>query len=1058
MKLVIRLMLVLLALLPAIVANGQNWTPIHHTTHPFMPAVAHHAKDNRAKLMKFNTLTNQLTAPATKGATKALEANQSLLNKAFNNAGNKLMNKPPHRLSADDFTGEKLLFWLAYEYNYDLDEIVLDDDYMMGGWNVTVTEESEGVLSVSDLSFGYPVTINVNYDAKTAEMEMGTLSTLHWSKTVGSTRYDTTQVVMIVNEDYVLYPNVNLTNISGTLNENGSLYFPGSFCYYILDYCKQTRNNDVTYDTIAMISNFFRETYLMTPNGKHDYIMQAWAEGENGENLGTIFMPDTNDVYMYQADDTTAVIWNMWGLGNRGLVMYIHEDSTMEFPSLQVAFTDDWSDYQELYPYINYNSEYYNYSVELDIEGDSVNLETANTNSKFGLVTPTEISWDASAVISYSYDIWGYLAVSAYYFPLLHNKLTFTDGSQWFENQEEPIDDGLYYRYFSNGNAIVIAGEIPYSGDIVIPETTEHEGRTYTVKYIDSNAFKNCTELTSVRIGNSVTTIGSNAFDGCTGLTSVTIGNSVISVGYNAFNDCSSLTRVNISDLETWCRINFLGRTTNPCFYAHHLFLNGVEIKDLVIPNSITSINPYAFVGCSGMTSLSIPNSVTSIGERAFCNCDSLSSIMIGEPTTIGDYAFAYCNGLKSIAIPNSVTSLGQGAFYGCKGLTSATISNSITTISYMAFFDCNELTDVYIPSSVTTIENTAFGRCFKMENVYITDLEAWCRINFLGRTANPCNHFGYQEEGANIILNGEMITDLVIPNSITSISDYAFLNCLSIKSVSFPNTVTSIGKEAFFGCNNLVDVTIGESVKTIGEYAFYYCDSLTNLLIPNAVTSIGYSAFYKCSSLISIDIPNSVKEIGSFAFSFCTNLTSVTLPDSITTISDHLFFPCISLTSITIPNLVTTIETQAFYNCQSLTSAIIGKSVTSISKEAFGGCVALTDVTCLAATPPTIEDETTIPSYVTSQATLYVPAASLELYRQAEYWRDFAHIEPIVQAGDVNGDGILNVTDVTLLINLLLNDCGQIIDNAAADVNGDGILNVTDVTLLINLLLNDCG
>ena len=151
-----------------------------------------------------------------------------------------------------------------------------------------------------------------------------------------------------------------------------------------------------------------------------------------------------------------------------------------------------------------------------------------------------------------------------------------------------------------------------------------------SVTSIDNYVFGGCSGLTSVTIPNSVTSIGYYAFSGCSGLTSVTIPNSVTSIGDCAFKGCSGLTAVNISDLAAWCSISFYyTEYANPLCCAHHLFLNGTEVKDLVIPNSVTSIGRYAFRGCSGLTSVTIPNSVTSIGYQAFEGCSGLTKAKV---------------------------------------------------------------------------------------------------------------------------------------------------------------------------------------------------------------------------------------------------------------------------------------------------------------------------------------------------------------------------------------------------------------------------------------------
>ena len=147
-----------------------------------------------------------------------------------------------------------------------------------------------------------------------------------------------------------------------------------------------------------------------------------------------------------------------------------------------------------------------------------------------------------------------------------------------------------------------------------------------SVRIIGDSAFRSCSGLTSVTIGNGVTNIDLYAFADCSSLTSVTIGNSVTRIGQYAFSDCNGLTAVHISDIESWCKIKFEHYESNPLKYAHHLFLNGLEIKDLVIPNSVTSINNYAFYGCSDLNSVTIPNSVRLIGYNAFYSITNISN------------------------------------------------------------------------------------------------------------------------------------------------------------------------------------------------------------------------------------------------------------------------------------------------------------------------------------------------------------------------------------------------------------------------------------------------
>ena len=379
------------------------------------------------------------------------------------------------------------------------------------------------------------------------------------------------------------------------------------------------------------------------------------------------------------------------------------------------------------------------------------------------------------------------------------------------------------------------------------------------------------------------------------------------------------------------------GKTYSVTFIGDHAFYYCTGLTEVTIPNSVTSIGYDAFYGCTGLTEVAIGNSVTSIGSWAFRGCTGLTSVTIpNSVTSIGYDAFSGCTGLTEVTIGNSVTSIGEYAFSGCTGLTEVTIGNSVTSIGDYAFYGCTGLTSVNIPNSVKSIDSSAFADCTGLTSIEVES----------GNTAydsrDNCN--AIIKTSTNTLVRG--CKNTIIPNSVTSIGDYAFSGCTGLTEVTIPNSVTSIGSSAFRGCTGLTEVTIPNSVTSIGNDAFSRCTGLTEVTIPNSVTSIGYDAFYRCTGLTEVNIPNSVTSISDGAFEGCTGLTEVTIGNSVTSIGERAFRGCTGLTSVTIPNSVTSIGNDAFSRCTGLTEVTIGNSVTSIGSEAFWNCTGLTSIT----------------------------------------------------------------------------------------------------------------
>ena len=380
--------------------------------------------------------------------------------------------------------------------------------------------------------------------------------------------------------------------------------------------------------------------------------------------------------------------------------------------------------------------------------------------------------------------------------------------------------DGFKYQIQEDGTFAVLANN--YSGDVVIPSSVDFNGVTTAVTAIATNAFKNCTDLTSITIPEGVTSIGSNSFYGCNNLTSVTT------------NSDASFSGASLYFIKDGIKYMVLDK--NSVSVVANSYSGKIAIPENVTYGNtfnVTSIANSAFYNCTGLTSITIPEGVTSIGDATFRGCKSLTSATIPESvTSIGTFAFYGCTSLTSITIPQNVTSIPNYAFEKCTGLTSVTISEGVRTIYADAFRGCTGLTSVTIPSSVTSLSD-AFTSCTNLTKVTLDSKnisKSYTKNTNLGTT------FGNQ------------VTEYVfVGEDVTSIGKYAFYGCKGLTSMTIPESVTSIGEYAFYDCTGLTSITIPDGVTSIGGYALGDCIQLTSVTIPESVTSINYYAFYNC-------------------------------------------------------------------------------------------------------------------------------------------------------------------------------------------------------------------
>jgi hypothetical protein len=499
------------------------------------------------------------------------------------------------------------------------------------------------------------------------------------------------------------------------------------------------------------------------------------------------------------------------------------------------------------------------------------------------------------------------------------------------------------FTYLTNNGTITIIGYTGPGGAVTIPIVID----ALPVTDIGTNAFDG-SDLTSVTIPDSVTSIGSGAFEDCGYLTNVTISLGVTDIESNAFNGCPVLTSVTIPDSVTNIGDN--------AFYR-------CSLASVTIPDSVINIGDYAFYNCYDLTNVTIGNSVTNIGEGAFADCPQMTAINVApanpaygglngvlfnlDQTTLIEFP----GGLSgSYTIPSSVTSISDGAFEDCGGLTNVIIPSGVSSIGAGAFEGCRSLANVTIPDSVADIGDYAFYDCYSLTNV-----EFGSGLVSIGAYAFS----GSAQGGPGIPWEGCPLTSIIIPNSVATIGNFAFWFC-KLTNILIGSGVTNVGEGAFGGCPlTAIDMASGNSAySSVGGVLFnhdqstlveFHCGLGGSYTIPSSVTNIGDYAFYDCTSLTNVVLDNNLISIGAYAFSGPLNssgfavslacrLTSITIPASVTNIGDYAFQDCESLTNGTFGDGLTSIGDYAFERCWGLTNAYFLGSAPSANSTVFLG------------------------------------------------------------------------------------------------------------------------
>lgn len=498
------------------------------------------------------------------------------------------------------------------------------------------------------------------------------------------------------------------------------------------------------------------------------------------------------------------------------------------------------------------------------------------------------------------------------------------------------------------------------------------------VTAIPSGCFSLCENLREVILPNTLTTISQNAFEDCPILESINIPSSLENIGKRAFKNCKNLklsntlrfpdsmkeigdeafyycTNLGINQLIfpgnmenaniggfidstvdhviveegvkkvtlTWNK--YIKSITLPKTVSKLVgFLDAVELESFVIDEDapLTEIGDRKFFRCTKLKSFICPKSVTKIGAMAFSECSALETVKLPEGiTSIGDRAFEYCSSMVNLNIPKGVKTIGTRAFLRCSSWRGEVDLPQITVLPQQVFYDCRNLKRLTFATGITSIGEEALAQCGGLGALTFDE-----GLTSIGQKA----------------FDWSSITELHLPESLKSLSNWMCHDCENLQKVTLPNSLTEIAEGAFKSCKQLTEINIPTALTTIRETAFDECAMLKELNLSNVTTIEGY-AFRNCTQLTKVILAKNLESIPVEAFSSCTSLADVTWPQNLKAISYYAFYEA-PIATLQLPETVTSIGDKAFSNNKAITRFVFPKHVGKVLST-FSGCTNLTEV-----------------------------------------------------------------------------------------------------------------